>query len=205
MNLKWGQVALLVAGLGSLVAILLLDRKPASSVDAAIQEVQSLEGQSQALTPVDEAVALVNGANPMEGVMKLRELAESDPPNVDAVMWLGLFSVQSGQMEKARERFTQVLGLEPGHFEATFQLALLDMEDSAYDRAISGFEACMDADPNFHSGLFFTARCYDFKGQTDAALSRYHAYLPFAPDTAVAASVEGFIQRLKSGESGSKE
>jgi tetratricopeptide (TPR) repeat protein len=205
MKLKWGQVALLAAGLGSLVAILMLDRKPASSMEEAIEEVQSLDVQSEPLSPVDEAVALVNGSNPMEGVLKLRELAEADPPNVDAVMWLGLFSVQSGQIEKARERFTQVLGLEPGHFEATFQLALLDMEAAAYDRAIAGFEACMESDPSFHSGLFFAARCYDFKGQVAAALSRYHAYLPFAPDTAVSASVQGFIQRLESGESGSKE
>lgn len=202
MSLKPGQIALLVGGVGVFGAVLLLDRKPASSAAESIAAVQSMESDTT-LSPVDEAVALVNGPNPMQGVMKLRELAESDPPNVDAVVWLGLFSVQSGQLDKARERFTQVLGLEPGHFEATFQLALLDMEEEAYDRAIVGFEACMDSDPTFQSGLFFAARCYDFLGEKEAALSRYHAYLPFAPDTAVAASVEGFIQRLESGESGS--
>jgi tetratricopeptide (TPR) repeat protein len=202
MSLKPGQIALLVAGVGVFGAVLLLDRKPASSAAESIAAVQSMEYDTT-LSPVDEAVALVNGPNPMQGVMKLRELAESDPPNVDAVVWLGLFSVQSGQLDKARERFTQVLGLEPGHFEATFQLALLDMEEEAYERAIVGFEACMESDPTFQSGLFFVARCYDFLGEKEAALSRYHAYLPFAPDTAVAASVEGFIQRLETGESGS--
>jgi tetratricopeptide (TPR) repeat protein len=204
MNLNKGQAALLVAAAGVLAAIMLLDRKPSSSADEAINAVQSMEADT-AMTPVDQAVALVNGPNPMEGVMMLRELAESDPPNVDAVVWLGLFSVQSGQIDKARERFSQVLNLEPGHFEATFQLALLDMEDQAYDRAIAGFEACMESDPTFHSGLFFAARCYDFKGDGEAALSRYHAYLPYAPDTAVTASVEGFIQRLEAGKSGSTD
>lgn len=202
MSLKKGQVALLLAGAGVLAAVLLIDRKPASSASEAIAEVQSLDADT-ALTAVERAVAMVNGPNPMEGVMLLRELAEQDPPEVDAVVWLGLFSVQSGQLDKARERFTQVLALEPAHFEATFQLALLDMDAADYDRAISGFEACMEADPTFHSGMFFVARCYDFKGDRQAALSRYHAYLPFAPDTAVTASVEGFIQRLESGESGS--
>ena len=204
MSLKKGQVALLVAAAGVLAAIMLLDRKPSGSAGDAIDAVQSLEADT-VMSPVDRAVALVNGPNPMEGVMLLRELAESDPPNVDAVVWLGLFSVQSGQIDKARERFADVLSLEPGHFEATFQLALLDMEDEYYDRAIEGFEACMDSDPTFHSGLFFAARCYDFKGDAEAALSRYHAYLPYAPDTAVTASVEGFIQRLEAGKSGSTD
>ena len=202
MKLKKGQVALLVAAAGVLVALLLLDRKPSSSADDAIEAVQSMEADTT-MSDVDRAVALVNGPNPMEGVMQLRAMAEADPPNVDAVVWLGLLSVQSGQMDKARERFSQVLNLEPAHFEATFQLALLDMEEKAFDRAIAGFEACMESDPTFHSGLFFAARCYDFKGEREAALSRYHAYLPFAPDTAVSASVEGFIQRLEAGESGS--
>ena len=204
MSLKKGQIALLVAGAGVFAAVLLLERKPSSSANAAIAEVEAFNAD-ETLSPVDQAVALVNGPNPMEGVMKLRELAESDPPNVEAVVWLGIFSVQSGQIDKARERFTQVLGLEPGHFEATFQLALLDMEAQDYKRAISGFEACMESDPTFHSGLFFAARCYDFMGQREAALSRYHAYLPYAPDTAVTASVEGFIQRLEAGESGSSD
>ena len=73
----------------------------------------------------------------MEGILALRALAESDPPNVDAVVWLGIFGIQSGQLDKARERFSEALTLEPGHLEATWQLAMLDMEEGAYDRALS--------------------------------------------------------------------
>jgi tetratricopeptide (TPR) repeat protein len=204
MSLTKGQFVLLAAGAGVLAATLLLPRKPESSVSDSIDAVNSLEADTT-LSPVDQAVAMVNGPNPMEGVMMLRELAESDPPNIDAVVWLGLFSVQSGQIDKARERFSQVLSLEPGHFESTFQLALLDMEEKQYDRAIAGFEACMDSDPTFHSGMFFIARCYDFQGEQEAALSRYHAFLPYASDTAVTASVEAFIQRLESGKPGTKD
>ena len=41
----------------------------------------------------------------MAGILALKALAEAEPPNVDAVIELGRFSIQSGQFDKARERF----------------------------------------------------------------------------------------------------
>jgi len=78
-------------------------------------------------------------------------------------------------------------------------LALLDMEMGAYDRAVIGFEAVMAADSAYANGLFFTARCYEAMGKTEAALIRYNEYLPYAPDTVVANRVQDFITRLESG------
>ena len=149
--------------------------------------------------PVEAAVQKVSGENPMEGILALRALAESDPPNVDAVVWLGIFGIQSGQLDKARERFSEALTLEPGHLEATWQLAMLDMEEGAYDRAVIGFETVMGEDSTYANGLFFTARCYEAMGKTEAALIRYNEYLPYAPDTVVANRVQDFITRLEFG------
>ena len=120
---------------------------------------------------------------------------------MDAVVWLGIFGVQSGQLDKARERFSNALTIEPSHSEATWQLALLDMEEGAYDRAVVGFETVMDQDSSYANGLFFTARCYEAMGNTDAARIRYEEYLPFAPDTVIEQRVLDFINRLDSGDS----
>lgn len=185
MNRQTGIGLTIAAGVALVAIVLWLPRK---SADAVATD-----------DPVEAAVQKVSGENPMEGILALRALAESDPPNVDAVVWLGIFGIQSGQLDKARERFSEALTLEPGHLEATWQLAMLDMEEGAYDRAVVGFETVMGEDSTYANGLFFTARCYEAMGKTEAALIRYNEYLPYAPDTVVANRVQDFITRLEFG------
>ncbi len=199
MSRKTGQIITLLLGVGLIGFILWMPRKSDANVAAASSLVV---GELAAdMDPVDLAVEKVSGPNPMEGVLALRELAEQDEPNIDAVVWLGIFGVQSGQLDKARERFSEALSLDPSHAEASWQLALLDMEEGAYDRAVVGFETVMSQDSSYANGLFFTARCYEAMGNADAARIRYEEYLPFAPDTVIERRVLDFINRLDSGES----
>lgn len=153
--------------------------------------------------PVDIAVAKVSGENPMEGILALRALADETPPNLDAVMWLGRFSIQSGQLEKARERFDQVIDAQPDRVEAYWERAMLDMEEGYLEDAVQGFDLCISADEMYVNGRFFKARCLEAMGKVDQALTEYKSYLPLSPDTAVTKSVEGIIERLESDLSGS--
>ena len=195
MNRQTGIGLTIAVGVALVAIVLWLPRK---SADA--EQLTALPTEAVATDdPVEAAVQKVSGKNPMEGILALRALAESDPPNVDAVVWLGIFGIQSGQLDKARERFSEALTLEPGHLEATWQLAMLDMEEGAYDRAVVGFETVMGEDSTYANGLFFTARCYEAMGKTEAALIRYNEYLPYAPDTVVANRVQDFITRLEFG------
>ena len=195
MNRQTGIGLTIAVGVALVAIVLWLPRK---SADA--EQLTALPTESVATDdPVEAAVQKVSGENPMEGILALRALAESDPPNADAVVWLGIFGIQSGQLDKARERFSEALTLEPGHLEATWQLAMLDMEEGAYDRAVVGFETVMGEDSTYANGLFFTARCYEAMGKTEAALIRYNEYLPYAPDTVVANRVQDFITRLEFG------
>ena len=195
MNRQTGIGLTIAVGVALVAIVLWLPRK---SADA--EQLTSLPTEAVATDdPVEAAVQKVSGENPMEGILALRTLAESDPPNVDAVVWLGIFGIQSGQLDKARERFSEALTLEQGHLEATWQLAMLDMEEGAYDRAVVGFETVMGEDSAYANGLFFTARCYEAMGKTEAALIRYNEYLPYAPDTLVANRVQDFITRLEFG------
>ena len=195
MNRQTGIGLTIAVGVALVAIVLWLPRKSADAEQFTALPTEAVATDD----PVEAAVQKVSGENPMEGILALRALAESDPPNVDAVVWLGIFGIQSGQLDKARERFSEALTLEPGHLEATWQLAMLDMEEGAYDRAVVGFETVMGEDSAYANGLFFTARCYEAMGKTEAALIRYKEYLPYAPDTVVTNRVQDFITRLEFG------
>ncbi len=62
-------------------------------------------------------------ANPMEGILMIREVAERDPSNMYAQYMLGMGGLMSGQLDRAIERFETVLGGEPENVEVKLLLA----------------------------------------------------------------------------------
>lgn len=69
-------------------------------------------------------IAYVNGSvNPMEGIQLLLGVVKEDPSNIKANMNLGLFSIRSGQYDKAVARFKTVTAKKPEDSEAWFYLA----------------------------------------------------------------------------------
>ena len=62
-------------------------------------------------------------APPMEGILKIREVAARDSSNMYAQFMLGYGSLVSGQFDKAVERFEKVIRNEPNNKEAIFLLA----------------------------------------------------------------------------------
>ncbi|WP_026897303.1 tetratricopeptide repeat protein [Daejeonella oryzae] len=68
-------------------------------------------------------IAYVSGTpNPMQGIQLLLEVVKEDPQNIKANMNLGLFSMKSGQFDKAVNRFKTVVAQKPDP-EAWFYLA----------------------------------------------------------------------------------
>ncbi|MBL4652401.1 MAG: tetratricopeptide repeat protein [Flavobacteriales bacterium] len=100
----------------SIALVVLLYLLPSKVADTVVAENN---------TPVniEDAIELVkSGSDPMKGILKLREISEEDPKNVKAQFYLGIFSVQSGQLEKAVTRLTKVLELDPNYMEAYLYL-----------------------------------------------------------------------------------
>ncbi len=62
-------------------------------------------------------------ATPMEGILKIREVAERDSTNLYAQYMLGKASVISGQYDKAIIRLEKVCRLQPGNIDAILLLA----------------------------------------------------------------------------------
>lgn len=118
---QWMMIgAAAVAG----AALFLLPRTPKASTASVVPEMSERTSAVRSTDQrVAEAAALVQSANPMAGITALRAILQEDSNNVEAHWQLGLFSVQSGQMDKAVARFEKVTALEPTRAEAWLELA----------------------------------------------------------------------------------
>lgn len=86
--------------------------------------LQDEPGQTEGLYHL--GLALVESRRPensMQGIQTLRKVLEIDPNHLEATFSLGMFSLQTGQFDKAEARFRKALELNPDFTEAQFQLA----------------------------------------------------------------------------------
>jgi cytochrome c-type biogenesis protein CcmH/NrfG len=58
----------------------------------------------------------------MKGIKLLKEVIEEEPNNENALYYLGNFSIQSGQYEKAILRFENLVKVSPDNYEARYLL-----------------------------------------------------------------------------------
>ncbi len=93
-------------------------------------------------------VAYVNGgATPMQGIALLLEVVKQEPDNRDANLNLGLFSMKSGQFEKAVQRFTTVVNQKP-EFEPYFYLGESYKQLGRKNEAIAAYQKCKELMPD---------------------------------------------------------
>ena len=62
-------------------------------------------------------------STPMEGILKIKQVADRAPNNMYAQLMLGLGDIKSGQYDKAIERLKVVAQKEPNNLQAIFNLA----------------------------------------------------------------------------------
>lgn len=102
-------IALAVAIVAA-VAIFSLPRTPFQEENNQVkEEVSALD------VKVDEAVAIIQSGEgaPMVAIGMLLDVLREDPNHEKALMWLGNFSMMSGQWDKAIDRFHQLSQLFP--------------------------------------------------------------------------------------------
>ena len=85
---------------------------------------------------------------PMQAVLLLREVVESDPNNALGLYNLGLLSIQSQQFDKAVERFEALTESHPDHLEGQFYLAVSYFENNQMGKAQTQFELVRGMDPD---------------------------------------------------------
>jgi tetratricopeptide (TPR) repeat protein len=93
-------------------------------------------------------VAYVNGgASPMQGIALLREVVAKEPNNFSANLNLGMFSLKSGQYDKAVQRFKTIIAIKPS-IESYFYLAEAYKQLGQKTEAIAAYEKCKDLIPD---------------------------------------------------------
>jgi Tfp pilus assembly protein PilF len=134
--MRLGKSHLIVIGLVSLFGVALLFANTKASVSPETEKKLDLDKK------ITAAVDIINQGteSPMKGITMLREVLEEDPGNVKAHFQLGVFSIRSGQYDKALERFTKVLELEPNNTEVYYFLGHTYASLGNAPNAIENFE-----------------------------------------------------------------
>lgn len=112
-------------------------------IDNAIESYnKALELDSTNLdTKVNLGICYVESSGePMKGIMLLREVVLKDSTHINAQLNLGLFAVQSGQYDKAIERFERILRINPEFTEAYLYLGQTYASMGKKDKAIDALE-----------------------------------------------------------------
>ncbi len=133
MKFSRGQFLMLGGLMVLAVVMLFLPTKPEASTAEPV-------AYSEVDAQIDSAIALVNGENPMLGIMMLRKVLEKEPENTRALFQMGIFSVQSGQYEKAVERFKKVVELDPDRPQAYYFLGDAYMRAGDKELALENFQ-----------------------------------------------------------------
>lgn len=79
-------------------------------------------------------------ANPMKGILMLRDVVKENPKHENAQMNLGFLSVKSGQYDKAQERFDKVLEINPSRLDVYIFKAQTFYQSGNKQKAIEYFE-----------------------------------------------------------------
>lgn len=81
--------------------------------------------------------------NPMEGIMKIREVAEKDSTNVYAQLTLAKGALLTGQYDKAIVRVEHVISKQPSNLEAMLLLADLYERTGEKKKAAAWYRRCL--------------------------------------------------------------
>lgn len=116
--------------LGLILALYIYTSSVRPKLPSAKKELSTTEQIQAAISNIQDAD---NPQSQMKGILQMRSLSEKYPENADLQLNMGLFSIQSGQYEKAVARFEKVITIDAQRFDAYMQLAIsyLALQDTS--------------------------------------------------------------------------
>lgn len=185
-TVKIAAIGLAVVLIGTLAVL----PKLPPSAQVAAQEMRANPRLAEALAKIE------NGATPMEGILMLRTLAEEEPDNLEAQLYLAKFSVQSGQFDKAIERFKRVTEIDPSRSEVWFEMSGLHLSQRQFEDALKCAREALKHDQELHNALFIEASALEQLGDTVQALVVYEEFRPLTRDDQIREMTDAAIKRL---------
>ena len=116
--------------LGLVLALYIYTSSVRPKIASVKKELSITEQIQAALSNIQDAD---NPQSQMKGILQMRSLSEKHPENPDLQWNMGLFSIQSGQYEKAVARFEKVINIDAQRLDAHMQLAMsyLALQDTS--------------------------------------------------------------------------
>jgi tetratricopeptide (TPR) repeat protein len=124
--------------------VLLKRRDFPAAVTAAQQALRLAPDNWRGHLSLVEALRRIDGPSAYEAAGRLVELAPHEP---DAHIAYGSAAAAGGDRATARQSFERALTLDPNNATARNNLAVLDMREKAWRRALAGFRASQRMDP----------------------------------------------------------
>lgn len=135
ISLTKGQIIAIFSAVALAVAIIMMPKTV--PFDTKIKKV-AVKGEKENMEmQIAEGIgSVLQSEAPMQGIIILRQVLEKEPDNVKANLALAIFSVMSGQHEKALARFQQVLNAEHKDEGAAKFLARIYAQEGKIDMII---------------------------------------------------------------------
>lgn len=116
--------------LGLVLALYIYTSSVRPKIPSVKKELSITEQIQAAISNIQDAD---NPQSQMKGILQMRSLSEKYPENADLQWNMGLFSIQSGQYEKAVARFEKVITIDAQRLDAYMQLAMsyLALQDTS--------------------------------------------------------------------------
>lgn len=175
--------------LGLIVLFLLFPTQPKSALDKANSPIADS-------VKIQQAIELVNGPQPMQGIQMLLSMVEENPKNVEAHFVLGEFAIRSGQMEKAVARFNTIIELQPQNTLAYIYKGEALMQMDSLQAALATFKGAIAIDSTSGIALVYAGKMNEQLGNFSEAKTLYNQILRHNEDPIVRDSVNAFIKKI---------
>jgi superkiller protein 3 len=121
-------------------------------------------------------------ANQLDAALKLANVAVGRYPNSSQMQQLlGVVQFKKGSNEEARTAFRRAIELDPGIAHNYFDLALVDLSEKQYARAVPSLEACLRLDPRNAEAHVLLGRVYHNLNQTAPAIEQFEKAVAIEP------------------------
>lgn len=135
---------------------------------------------------INYRIAQAYGAEGNIGGAREHFLAELriNPGDVDVILDFGLFLLELGEVESAKEKFNRILELKPDIAVALFYLGEIAFNNSDYDRAVKLFDEALQKDNKITGPRYRLAQCALMTGQKQKARDYLVSEVELVPEQA---------------------
>ena len=117
-----------------------------------------------------------------EAEKKLNHLKEIFSNNFFLENLHGSIYTYRDEYEKAKEKFKEVIKLQPNFVDGYYNLANILLKLNNLEEAINFFIKTLDLDKNFYNAYFNLGICYEKLGQIDNSVKNYSLYIQNVPN-----------------------